>query len=117
MKIVINRCYGSFGLSDAALMLYLHLAEIPFTVKTMMSQGVATTRIYLEGRQDSDDWFDGVSINRTDEDLIKTIEILGHTANDGSFLKIVDVPNDVNWYIGERDGMEWVEETHRRWTE
>jgi hypothetical protein len=37
---------------------------------------------------------------------------------DGQFseLKIVEVPDDVNWYIEEYDGMEHVAERHRTWS-
>jgi len=31
-------------------------------------------------------------------------------------LKVVDVPDDVDWYIDEYDGKEWVAERHRTWS-
>jgi hypothetical protein len=31
-------------------------------------------------------------------------------------LKVVDVPDDVDWEIGEYDGTEWVAEKHRTWS-
>ena len=30
-------------------------------------------------------------------------------------LKIVDIPDGVNWEVEEYDGNEWIAETHRRW--
>jgi hypothetical protein len=30
-------------------------------------------------------------------------------------LLIVEVPADVDWYIEEYDGLEWVAEKHRTW--
>jgi hypothetical protein len=48
--------------------------------------------------------------------LIQVVEEMGGMAN-GSFasLKIVEIPNDVNWYIEDYDGHEWVAERHRTW--
>ena len=90
MKIVINKCYGGFGLSDKALALYNELA----------SSNIQHT-------------FD---IARNDPILIQVVETLGTEAN-GRFAKlhIVDIPDDVQWQIDEYDGMESVEEVHRSW--
>jgi hypothetical protein len=54
--------------------------------------------------------------NRADEDLIAVIEKLGNEANGPcASLKIVEIPDDVNWYVDEYDGREWVAEKHRTW--
>ena len=85
MKVVINRCYGGFGLSE----------------KAMKFLGVGS------------EWPD---IARDDPKLIECVEKLGEEANDtDAELKVVEIPDDVNWEIGEYDGLEWVEEVHRRW--
>ena len=43
-------------------------------------------------------------------------ELLGSAADSRySELKIVDIPEDVDWYIEEYDGREWVAERHRTW--
>ena len=85
MKVVINRCYGGFGLSE----------------KAMKFLGVGS------------EWPD---IARNDPKLVECVEKLGEEAN-GAYaeLKVVGIPDDVNWEIGEYDGLEWVEEVHRRW--
>lgn len=85
MKVVINRCYGGFRLSE----------------KAMKFLGVDS------------DWPD---IARNDPKLVECVEKLGEEAN-GAYaeLKVVEIPDDVNWEIGEYDGLEWVEEIHRRW--
>ena len=31
-------------------------------------------------------------------------------------LKIVEIPDDVEWIIEEYDGKEWIAEDHRRWS-
>ena len=93
MKIVINTRHGGFGLSDAALHRY---AEI---------KGIT---LYPE-LYDRD-------IARDDPILIQVVEELGIGAN-GKFaaLKVVEIPNDVEWQIDEYDGVEWVAEKHRTW--
>lgn len=85
MKVVINRCYGGFGLSEKAMKFL---------------------------RVDSE-WPD---IARNDPKLVECVEKLGEEAN-GAYaeLKVIEIPDDVNWEIGEYDGLEWVEEVHRRW--
>ena len=91
-KVVINACYGGFGLSAAAESKYRELAGI------------------------TDPNFYNRRIPRDDEHLIAVVELMGSAAsNKYSALKIVDVPNDVNWYVEEYDGKEWVAERHRTW--
>ena len=90
MKVVINSCYGGFGLSDKALDMYKQLSDKP--------DGCAYT------------------LNRADPILIHVIETLGAEA-DGRFakLRIIEIPDDVEWEITEYDGNESVEEVHRKW--
>jgi hypothetical protein len=95
MKVVINSCHGGFSLSDAAIARYLELADLTIT--------------------NTDEFYDR-DIPRDDAALIQVVEEMGSMAN-GSFaiLKIVEIPNDVNWYIEDYDGDEWVAERHRTW--
>jgi hypothetical protein len=91
-KVVINTCHGGFGLSAAAESKYKELAGI------------------------TDPIFFSRSIPRDDAHLIAVVELMGTDAdNRFSELKIVDVPDDVNWYVEEYDGKEWVAERHRTW--
>ena len=55
-------------------------------------------------------------IDRTDLDLIDVVKKLGNKAN-GTFseLKIVEIPDGIEWEISEYDGLETVEEKHRSW--
>jgi hypothetical protein len=92
-NIVINRCYGGFGLSDAAMAEYRKLANIP----------------------DSEE-FHYYDLNRDDPLLVQVVEKLGESANGGyAELKIILVPDDVVWKIEDYDGMEKVSEIHREW--
>jgi hypothetical protein len=94
-RVVINECYGGFGLSDVAELRYRELAGVDF----------------------EDDKFHVSDIARDDPLLIKVIRELGPAA-DGlhAELKIVEIPADVEWQIGEYDGNEWVAEKHRTWS-
>ena len=54
--------------------------------------------------------------NRADPNLIKVVEELGEEASGRlSKLKIVEIPDGVEWTIEEHDGNEWVAEKHRTW--
>ena len=90
MKIVINACYGGFELSKEALALF--------------SERSGTTITY-EG-----------NIERNNPILVEIVEQLGEAA-DGNYaeLKVVDIPDDVQWQVEEYDGNEWVAEKHRTW--
>jgi hypothetical protein len=92
IKIVINQDFGGFGLSDEAEALYKE----------------------RKGITDPDWWYRDIA--RDDPTLIQIVEDMG-TKADGTFasLKVVEVPDDVNWYIEEYDGREWVAERHRTW--
>lgn len=95
-KIVINRCHGGFGLSDQARDRYCELAGIT--------------------RQGNEYFFD-YDIDRDSPHLVQTVEELKEQA-DGRFaqLKVVEIPDDVEWTIDEYDGLEWVAEAHRTWS-
>lgn len=55
-------------------------------------------------------------ITRDDERLIKVVEKLGDRANGAcAELKIVEIPDYVDWEIDEYDGLESVDEAHRSW--
>jgi hypothetical protein len=91
-RVVINDCYGGFGLSDEAFERYKQMAGITDPVF-----------LYYE-------------IDRDDPYLIKVIKEMGDLANGPcSQLKIVEIPADVEWIIQEYDGIEWVAEEHRTW--
>lgn len=56
------------------------------------------------------------NIDRTDKFLVQVVEELGKKAN-GRFgaLKVVEIPDDIEWEIEEYDGMESIHEKHRSW--
>ena len=97
-KIVVNRCYGGFGLSDLAVKM---LAIRKGQDYEDNDQAKATLEYFLP---------------RDDADLVAVVEELGDRAN-GNYaeLKVLSVPDGVEWFVEEYDGMEHVAETHRTW--
>lgn len=92
-RVVINTCYGGFGLSESAWDKYCELAG-----------------------QDKTEFVTYYDIPRDDPYLVQTVRELGQNANTStSQLKIVEVPANVKWHIAEYDGLEWVAEDHRTW--
>lgn len=93
MKIVINDCYGGFGLSDSAWTQYCQAC------------GWDPQAAY-----DTD-------IARDDPLLINLVESMGQSANgQHAELRVVEIPDGVLWQIEEYDGSEWVAEQHRTWS-
>jgi len=92
-KIVINTCFGGFGLSEESL------------------------EDYKKRKNITDENFYHWDIPRDCPDLVAMVEE-GGTDVDGIYseLKVVNVPDDVNWFIHEYDGMEHVAERHRTWS-
>ena len=91
-QIVINVRHGGFGLSEQAQDRYRELAGVP------VAEFV---------------W----ELDRSDPHLVKTVLELGELAN-GRYaeLKVVTIPDDVEWTVMEYDGLEWVAEAHRTWS-
>ena len=89
-KIVINACFGGFGLSKKALALY--------------NKRSGCAHYYSS------------DILRDCPHLVRLVEEMGVKAGSTySLLRIVEIPDDVEWQIEEYDGSEWVAEKHRTW--
>lgn len=111
MKIVINTDYGGFGLSDQAFEKYLELKGIEYTKTAEESTFLGLSYYDKEGK-----YLCQYNIPREDPELVQIVETLGETANNWcSQLKVVEVPDDVKFYIHEYDGIECVHEVHRTW--
>ena len=105
MKIVINADFGGFSLSDAAVKRYAEI--IGLDVKC---EGDGSW-VYSDGN-----YFSEYDIPRNDPALVQVVEELGKkTCGRYSLLKVVEIPDDVDWEISEYDGLEHVAEVHRTW--
>ena len=113
MKIVINSDFGGFGLSDEAMREYA-LKKGMTLVEEKQNQFHFTS--FYKGEISENNLFWESDIERNDSDLVEIVERLGEKAF-GKFatLKVVNIPDDVEWRIMEYDGREWVAETHRTW--
>jgi hypothetical protein len=120
-KVVINTCFGGFGLSDVAFEKLLERKGIEFEISTDNKYSKEITFYYRKGMVDDEEGYLSVYEfirDRSDADLIGVIEELGLEKAAGKYaeLKIVEVPDDVEWHISEYDGAEHVAENHRTWS-
>lgn len=141
MKIVINNCFGGFGLSHEATLRYFDIKGITvypeqgnialghwtyWTTKPEdrleSKEGREFHNMSIEDRQAyNKQWSEQTvyerDIARNDPALVQVVEELGSKANGKySELKVVDVPDNVLWHISEYDGRESVAENHRTWS-
>ena len=133
MKVVINRCFGGFGLSPLAVKEYLkRKGKECFCYDNSFSEKMKKVDIENAGlftiystkdlgeeitwEDLGDSYFRERGIPRNDVDLVAIVEFLEDKA-DGrcASLRIVKIPDDVEWEISEYDGVETVEEKHRSW--
>ncbi len=92
MKVVINTCFGGFGLSVEAAALYCERSGA-----------------------NPKDFYDR-DVKRDNPLLVAIVEELGERANgDSGELCIVNIPDGVAWEIEEYDGLEHIAEQHRTW--
>ena len=106
-EIVINDCFGGFGLSNKAIKAYLKRKGIPYYEKV---DRFNDTHFFTS----NDNYFSSYNIKRDDPDLVAVVKELGKKANGFcASLRIVEVPANVDWTIEEYDGSETVEEVHR----
>ena len=138
MKIVINKCFGGFGLSHEGMMRYAELKGL-----TLYPEGDDCYMIYwtvppkdhvarlssdafyamsAEARAEyvrkySEQTLYNRDIPRNDPALVQVVEELGDKASDRfAELKVVEIPDEVAWEINEYDGLEYVAEVHRTWS-
>lgn len=130
MKVVINRCYGGFGLSAKAFELWLKKKGKKWVEKN--SHGCYFTipskeydRICKKCWEEDRDYrnvnnkgyvLSDRDIPRNDKTLVEIVEKLGEEANgDCANLGIIEIPDGIEFTIEEYDGMEHVAEAHETW--
>lgn len=98
MKIVVNRTFGGF--------------KIP----PQLAEELGWFCVYFNGGEDLPADYD----EHTDPDMIAGLERMieeGVDVNEaaGTKLEIVEIPDDIDWYIDDYDGIETIHECHRSW--
>ena len=106
MKIVINGCYGGFGISKKC-------------AERMAELGDEQCReVIAEIEKTHGKWYSNFySGGRNNPILVQDVEELGEVANgDYAELVVVEIPDGVEWEIDEYDGIEKIDEVHRSWS-
>ena len=133
MKVVINNCFGGFGLSPIALKRICELKGrecyfftenkgkyIPIPVeKITKKEPLLWYALDIPNPTDGDYHAHSCQedFERNDPLLIQVVEELGLKDNGMcANLKIVEIPDDVEWEIEEYDGNEHIAESHRTWS-
>ena len=137
MKIVINVCFGDYGLSIEAMKRLIELKSPAIEaldidtyfgkehkdkrLKEWMSRSKDVGDGYINDTFGSSLFKDGIFYNynrsiRTDPDLIRVVEEMGKDA-DGCFaeLKVIEIPDGIEYEIEEYDGNEHIAEVHETW--
>lgn len=101
MKIAVNKCFGGFSVSKEVYD-KLGLEWDGYGFLSNNDLGIA-----------SDDYL----AYRSDSKLIAAIESVGinNASGPSAKVRIVDIPDDIEWEIDEYDGIETVHEKHRSW--
>jgi hypothetical protein len=144
MKVVINACYGGFGLSHQAVMRYAEIKGIELYgyVNAKKKDGSTDFDRYVaiekgdkrdhwcvhyrtkqlvspndrEGMNEDRCYWSYRDMERHDEALVKVVEELGEKAGGQcSKLKVVEIPDGVDYIVDEYDGFEHIAERHRTW--
>jgi hypothetical protein len=149
VKVVINACFGGFGLSAAGVIKFNELKGRTVAFFESVKGRNYDTRGYVRVPNDEaaaanprqlgfiytllgvpDDvndlslkafekfeYFSDHDIERHDPDLVKVVEELGDRA-DGTCakLRVVDVPDGIEYEVEEYDGNEHIAERHRTWS-
>ena len=111
-KVCINKCFGGFSLSNAAIQRYGELAGL-----NLVSKDKGYNNQWYIDSVDDEKYFSIYNIARDDPKLIQVVEELGESSwGSCAQLKIVEIPDNIKWEIEDYDGQEWVSEVHRTWS-
>lgn len=102
-RVVINKCFGGFSLSNAAVLRYGELAGL-----NLVSIDKGYYNQWYIDSVDGEKYFSMYNIARDDPILIQVVEELGEASwGSAAELKIVDIPDGaLRYQILEYDGWE-----------
>lgn len=109
-KVVINKCFGGFGVSKEAIVKLREMGNVVAMGETLAGE------VYDDGE---DCTISGScrDISREDGDLIDLLERMDSEFVSGRFaaLEVVEIPSDVEYTVEYYDGLEHIVEVHRIW--
>lgn len=136
-KVILNKCYGGFDVSKEAYELYakkkginLYLYENDFIDRKNIYKRTNEDKLFNSYfTKDFGDYIEDISDehykkyyfclddgHREDSILIEVVEELGDKANGKcSKLKIVEIPDDLDYVIDNYDGIETLHQKVREW--
>lgn len=131
MKIILNKCYGGFDVSDKAYELYAEKKGLTLyryyddyrNKKMHKGSGLMTyyfTKDFGDSvERDKIDWKTNLYLDsgrRDDPILIEVVEELGKKAS-GSYgnLVVVEIPDGMDYVIDDYDGVETLHENVKVW--
>lgn len=133
MKVLLNKCYGGFGVSEKAYRLYAEKKGIDLYLykwidgktyrrvehETEGVTGYFTKDFGAEVNFKDEDWDYHLYLDcgsREDPVLIECVEELGNEAN-GRFasLAVVEIPDGLDYVIDDYDGIETLHERVQEW--
>jgi len=111
-KVVINTSFGTFCVSHTA---FRYLREQGQREALAEEDLGAHWPVASRPDEPSLNQF-GSLIPRDDRHLVQAVESLGMSANGhAANLKVVEIPQDIQWLIEKTGGVEHVSEAHRTW--
>lgn len=133
MEIVINGCFGGFGLSDEAEELYAKKAGFDIFRYTEKGgkfiRGSSKSWFSHTFTKDHGDSFDKFptgddsgywysrDIDRNCSILVEVVKELGESASGScGALEVIEIPDGVDYEIEDYDGLESIHENHRSWS-
>jgi len=127
MKVLINDCFGGFGISTEGFEWLIKNKNWKVTEFKDRGYKDETAQIVLSNSGKIDMSPMGIEYYftqsrsdnslRTNADLIEMVETLGSEKASGRFseLKILEIPDNVDFTIEDYDGSEHIAEVHRTW--
>lgn len=140
MKVVINVCFGGFGVSEEGIRRYCEIKGLKVWMipdprwptlsptyslvppeERMKDMGDAWHKMTQDERiAHNKKWSEQTlydrDIPRDDPVLVQVVEEMGAKASgQHGDLRVVEIPDGVEWEIDEYDGSEHVAEKHRTW--
>lgn len=111
-KIVINKSYEQFFVSYQAFTRLRELGQ----AEALQEPDRGTYWPLAAAPQEPSLNRCGALIPRDDKKLVQVVEELQGAANGhAALLKVVEIPDGVQWVINKTDGVEHVSEVHRTW--